>query len=212
MKILILVTLVVAISFLQPLVVSADGDILPEINTSTQDEKSATPASEEPAWGLTVIGLLLGGLLFMFLEIAIIPGFGAAGIIGLIGLIGGLALAYVKLSTGMAIAATVGAVFGTVLLILWFFYVFPNTRLGKQFVLEAESSVEDGCVAVQDLRKYVGKEGVTQTMLRPSGIAIVDGERLDVISDCEFVEKGTPIKIVKESGGRLVAAPIDPEA
>jgi membrane-bound serine protease (ClpP class) len=148
----------------------------------------------------------------MFLEIAIIPGFGAAGIIGLIGLIGGLALAYIKLSTGMAVAATLGAVFGVIILLLWFFYVFPNTSLGKKFVLEAESSVEDGCIAVQDLKKYVGKEGVTQTMLRPSGIAIVEGERLDVISDCEFIEKGTQIKIVKESSGRLLVAKKESDA
>ncbi len=206
MKVLISLLLILSFFSFQPIFAAGDNEIIPEATTTEAAEPPPTSASDEPAWGLTVIGLLLGGLLFMFLEIAIIPGFGAAGIIGLIGLIGGLALAYIKLSTGMAVAATLGAVFGVIVLLLWFFYVFPNTSLGKKFVLEAESSVEDGCIAVQDLKKYVGKEGVTQTMLRPSGIAIVEGERLDVISDCEFIEKGTEIKIVKESGGRLMVA------
>jgi membrane-bound serine protease (ClpP class) len=154
---------------------------------------------------------MLGGFLFLFLEIAIIPGFGAAGIIGLLLLGSGLVFAFLKLSMTMAVAATVSAMVGLVFLLIWFFYYFPKTSLGKKFVLEAESSVEDGCIAVQDLKRYVGKEGVTQTMLRPSGIALVEGERLDVISDCEFLEKGTPVKIVKATGGRLVVAAKDPE-
>ena len=210
MKFVLLAILFVAASFFQPLVAQTDAELLPSVaSSSTAPAVSSRFDAEEPAWGLTVIALLLGGFLVMFLEIAIIPGFGAAGIIGLIGLGGGIALAYLKLSLGMAVAATIGAAAGLVILLIWFFYYFPNTSLGKKFVLEAESSVEDGCIAVQDLSQYVGKTGVTQTMLRPSGIALVDGERLDVISDCEFIEKGTPIKIVKESSGRLVVAVIE---
>lgn len=211
MKNLLYLLLILSVVIFSPVFAAEGSDVLPEVTNTVPATAQETTASEQPAWGITVIGLLLGGLMFMFLEIAIIPGFGAAGIIGLIGLIGGLVLAYLKLSTGMAVAATAGAVFGVILLLLWFFYVFPNTSLGKKFVLEAESSVEDGCIAVENLRRYVGKEGVTQTMLRPSGIAVVDGERLDVISDCEFIEKGTAIKIVKESGGRLIVAAKEPE-
>ncbi len=192
-----------------PVFAGTDAELIPQVNQTPTSAPSEP--TKEPAWGLTVIGLLLGGFLFMFLEIAIIPGFGAAGIIGLIGIIGGLALAYMKLSFGMATAATVAAALGLVILLVWFFYYFPHTSLGKKFVLEAESSTEDGCIAIRDLKKFVGKEGVTQTMLRPSGIAIVEGERIDVITDCEFIEKDTRVKIVKEKGGRLVAAAIDPE-
>ena len=139
MKVLISLLLILSFFSFQPIFAAGDNEIIPEATTTEAAEPPPTSASDEPAWGLTVIGLLLGGLLFMFLEIAIIPGFGAAGIIGLIGLIGGLALAYIKLSTGMAVAATLGAVFGVIVLLLWFFYVFPNTSLGKKFVLEAES-------------------------------------------------------------------------
>lgn len=192
-----------------PVLAAPDGEILPEVAVAKKNDVPARSMVEEPAWGVTIVALILGGFLFLFLEIAIIPGFGAAGIIGLLMLGSGLVLAYMKLTTSMAVAATFAAGVGLVLLIVWFFYYFPHTSIGKKFVLETESSVEDGCIGVQDLRKFVGKEGVTTTMLRPSGIALVEGERLDVISDCEFVEKGTPIKIVKESGGRLVIAVIE---
>ncbi|MEW6709198.1 MAG: NfeD family protein [Candidatus Riflebacteria bacterium] len=210
MRLILLITIFSLL--ILPVIAGVDAEVLP-LNQPDASQAESQPASiEEPAWGLTVIGLLLGGFLFMFLEIAILPGFGAAGIIGLVGIFGGLALAYTKLSTGMAVAATLAAVFGLIFLLVWFFYYFPHTTLGKKFVLEAESSVEDGCIAVQNLKKYVGKEGVTQTMLRPSGIAMVEGERLDVISDCEFIEKGTTVKIVRENGGRLIVAVKETEA
>ncbi|GAB4282829.1 MAG: hypothetical protein Kow0029_28580 [Candidatus Rifleibacteriota bacterium] len=185
-----------------------DSKILPEVSAPVTD-RSSQGLVEEPAWGLTIVALMLGGFLFLFMEIAIIPGFGAAGIIGILLLGCGLVLAFMKLSTTMAVLVTMAAIIGLVLLLGWFFFYFPNTSLGKKFVLQAESTVENGCIAVQDLKKYVGKEGVATTVLRPSGIALVDGERLDVISDCEFIEKGTPIKIVKESGGRLVVTAVE---
>jgi membrane-bound serine protease (ClpP class) len=182
---------------------SAESEIIPEktdsLETAPEDKKES-----EPAWGVTIVGLMLGGFLFMFIEIAIIPGFGIAGIIGLLMLGIGLALAFIKLSMGMAMAATALALVGLALLIIWFFYFFPSTSIGKRFVLEAESSVGDGCIAVEDLQKWVGKTGKTKTMLRPSGIAIVDGERLDVMSDCEFIDKDKPVKVVRVNNGRLI--------
>ena len=182
---------------------SVENEIIPEKTDSAVSAEEDKKESE-PAWGVTIVGLMLGGFLFLFIEIAIIPGFGLAGIIGLLMLGIGLALAFIKLSWGMAMAATAASLVGLALLIIWFFYFFPNTSIGKRFVLEAESSVGDGCIAVEDLQKWVGKTGKTKTMLRPSGIAIVDGERLDVMSDCEFIDKDKPVKIIKVNNGRLI--------
>ena len=160
-------------------------------------------------WGLTVVGLLLGGFLFLFLEVAIIPGFGIAGIIGIAFLVVAIILAFINLSMNMAIAATVAAVLGLILLLMWFMYIFPHTRLGKNFVLQADSSTENGFVAVRDLSEFIGKEGVAASMLRPSGVAKIDGERIDVITDCEYLEKGTKIRVIKAKSGRIIVAPIE---
>ena len=40
--------------------------------------------------------------------------------------------------------------------------------------------------------------------LRPSGIADVDGERVDVVSDGEFIERGTQIIVTRVEGNRIV--------
>jgi len=189
----------------------AGADLLPEkgpvVRTSEPTDRGSS--LQEPPWGITVVLLMLGGFFFMFMEIAIIPGFGVTGIIGSLLLMGGIIAAYLKLSTMMAIAATFAGVFGVAVLMLWFFLVFPKTSMGKQFVLETDSSVSDGFIAVENMQRYEGRQGVSLTMLRPSGIARIDGERLDVITDGEFVEKGVAIKVVKTGAGRIIVSPVE---
>jgi membrane-bound serine protease (ClpP class) len=62
------------------------------------------------------------------------------------------------------------------------------------------SGSEDGASA----KSYVGLTGEAATDLHPAGKGIFDGEFLDIISDGEYVEKGTPLKIVKHEGSRIV--------
>ena len=52
--------------------------------------------------------------------------------------------------------------------------------------------------------ELMGKEGVTMSFLRPSGIAMFEGQRLNVITDGEFIEAQRPIKIVEARGSRVV--------
>ena len=188
-----------------------DAELLPTKTSETAQPSSGTSTSEEPAWGLTVAMLLIGGVIFMFLEIAVIPGFGITGILGLLLLCGGLATAFMKLSMAMAMVTTFLAILGVILLLLWFFLVFPKTSMGRQFILETESSAANGFVAVDDKSAYIGKTGVTLTMLRPSGIAKIDDERVDVMTDGEFVEKGVRIKVIKARQGGMIVTPIEDE-
>lgn len=211
-----LLAVLLFVILLFPGLAMAGADLLPEKvsaadgqSTIASETVSTGAQTEQPAWGTIVVVLMIAGFFFLFLEIAIIPGFGITGIIGIILLGSGIAAAYLKLSSGMAVFATFSGVVGVILLLLWFFFVFPKTRFGKNFVLEAESSTADGFVAVEDLNRYVGREGVTTTMLRPSGIARIDGERLDVITDGEFVEKGVNVKVVKATAGRIIVTAIN---
>lgn len=213
-----LVALLLCLVLLLPFLAGAQVDLLPEKVPGSETRQTLSSGTspldapvEEPAWGMIVAVFMLGGFFFLFLEIAIIPGFGVTGIIGLLLLGGGIAAAYLKLSSGMAVFTTFAAVFGVILLLLWFFFVFPKTRFGKNFVLQTDSSTSEGFLAVEDLSRYNGKEGVTTTVLRPSGIARIDGERLDVITDGEFVEKGVKIKVVKTIAGRVIVTTISSE-
>ena len=51
-----------------------------------------------------------------------------------------------------------------------------------------------------------GQTGTAITPLRPSGKAMIDDRRYDVVTRGEFLEKGTPIRVVTAKGARIVVA------
>lgn len=161
------------------------------------------------SWGYLIAALIFVALLLLFLEIAVIPGFGVCGISGIILLIGGLALAYCKLSMNMAVIATVVAVAGVMLLIAFVIWVFPHTGMGRRFVLSETAPVADENEDRNCLNRFLGAEGVATSYLRPSGIAKIADERVDVITEGDFVEKGTKIKVIKVTANRVIVAPIE---
>ena len=56
-------------------------------------------------------------------------------------------------------------------------------------------------------RLPVGAQGVARSILRPSGKADFGGELHDVITGGQFVEPGTPVRIVAVEGARIVVEP-----
>ena len=65
-------------------------------------------------------------------------------------------------------------------------------------------SVEEGYVATKDMEVFLGKTGVTTTVLRPTGMAEFDGVKLNVQSDGEYVPKGEMVLVDRVDGARVV--------
>ena len=59
--------------------------------------------------------------------------------------------------------------------------------------------------------ELVDAEGVAMTDLRPSGVGVFNDERIDVVSESEWIEEGTPVRIVSAEGSRNVVRPINTE-
>jgi membrane-bound serine protease (ClpP class) len=62
---------------------------------------------------------------------------------------------------------------------------------------------EHGFVALQNLPKMIGKIGITETILRPSGKILIDNELYDATTQGDFIEKGLPIVVVGQDGSAL---------
>ena len=60
--------------------------------------------------------------------------------------------------------------------------------------------VDSGAMAM------VGRTGVTATPLRPAGVIEIDGQRLDVVTEGEFVAAGTAVRVLYVQGNRVVVA------
>ncbi|KIE57858.1 serine protease [Methylacidiphilum kamchatkense Kam1] len=56
---------------------------------------------------------------------------------------------------------------------------------------------------------FVGMEGQAVTVLRPSGLGRFNGKVVDVVSLGEFISEGTPIRIVRVEGIRIVVEAVD---
>ncbi|KKM11058.1 hypothetical protein SY88_10580 [Clostridiales bacterium PH28_bin88] len=157
--------------------------------------------------GWESILLFLLGIILLAVEILVLPGFGVAGI-------GGLAAMTVSIvmtapSTQQAITSLVVAIAGTGLLVGLSFKFLPTRRVWHRLVLSIKQERKAGYVAPErSLAGYVGKSGTTITPLRPAGaMELASGERLDVVTDGSFIPRGTPVKVVKVEGARVVVRP-----
>ena len=153
-----------------------------------------------------MIGLIVSGIILLLIEM-MIPGFGIFGLTGLLLFLWGM---YDWMGGGpMAlITVTVLSVVG-VLLLWWIVSIFPNTRLGERLTIRLQSTKEKGYASHPDPNRWLGKIGETKTVLRPAGTMIVEGTFLDVVTDGEFYEPGTEVKIISVTGGRIVVRATD---
>ena len=157
--------------------------------------------------GLSIFVLLLfiGGLALIGLEM-FVPG----GIVGTVGIITVVyAIIYVNKSTYyIAFILVVSLILAVIL-----YYVNRNIFHKKlmfldRLVLNDSISTEDGYVASESRVELVGKKLKAYTDLRPAGVAILDNEKLDVVTDGDFIEKGNEVEIVRVEGMRIVVKKI----
>ncbi|KRT71685.1 MAG: hypothetical protein XU13_C0040G0020 [Candidatus Rokubacteria bacterium CSP1-6] len=155
--------------------------------------------------------LLVGaGVILLAVELFVTPGFGITGIVGLAALLGGLGLSLVGAgATWEVIITAIGQVAVSLLLALAvslaMLRFLPRLPFGRRLVLETELTAQEGFASAPETdRAWLGKRGTAASTLRPAGIADIEGERVDVVSDGEFIDEGEPITVVRVDGNRIV--------
>jgi membrane-bound serine protease (ClpP class) len=168
--------------------------------------------------GLEGILLFFAGLALIALEVFVIPGTGIAGFLGVAGVLGGLFLSLVgDLPTTADLAQGAGTLTLALLIVavgFWFIIrsLPANTRLGRLGIfLTRSTSRATGYASAARREDLLGKEGVAATDLRPSGTGLFDDERIDVVSESEWIEHGTKIRIVASEGYRQVVRAVKVE-
>jgi membrane-bound serine protease (ClpP class) len=149
----------------------------------------------------TIAALLIAGALLLLLE-TVLPGL-IAGLIGFCCIIAAVVIGYARFDfhTGNTIFAI--AIGGLILGTMFYLRYFPESRVAQVFV--SKSAV--GEIGTED-PSLVDQSGKTLTPLRPSGTALIDGQRHDVVSEGAFIEAGQPIKVIAVEGLRIVVRPV----
>lgn len=154
---------------------------------------------------LLPVALQIIGLAVIIMEI-FIPSLGILTVIAL-----GI-YAYSLYLAFSSISATVGWVMLGVDIVLVPIAVIAGMKvLAKSSLsLHRELSKKDGVVSQsQALERFLKKSGKSVTNLRPAGAAMIDSERVDVVTDGEYIEKDIPVKVVGITGNRIVVEKID---
>ncbi len=63
---------------------------------------------------------------------------------------------------------------------------------------------QEGFQASSYPQELVGKIGIADTDLKPSGHILVDGQRFHAVSKISYIDKATPIKILGGTGSHLI--------
>ena len=130
------------------------------------------------------------------------PGFGFFGAFGIISLIACIFVTAETVAHGLILTA----VFFVILLVLLgiFLILVSKGKLPGKLVLRESETVEQGFSGTEDMAYLMGKSGNVITICRPVGNVDFDGVKLEVVTQGEFIEKGTTGEVIEIEGNRVV--------
>lgn len=154
-----------------------------------------------------VIVLAVAGVVGILYELHVVPGHGLPGILGGVALLAAILLAFGIPLFFIAMQTLATAIVLTVVLFYLATRAFPqNAWIMK---LTFASAQGPDYVASRDLTHLRGESGTATSFLRPAGVATVQGRRVDVLTQGEFIPAGTPIRVTRVEGARVFVEPID---
>lgn len=147
------------------------------------------------------IGLLVMGFALLFFEIFVIPGVNIFGILGFASLLTGIVYTYVRLGAGAALWLGAWTALATAALV----WLVLRNRAWQQLVHHRGNTSQEGYRATPaDLAELAGQTGEALTPLRPSGRARFGERIVDVVSEGDFIPRGTPVSVLEVVGNRVV--------
>jgi membrane-bound serine protease (ClpP class) len=162
------------------------------------------------------------GFVLLMLEVFILPGFGVAGISGILAMLFGLTAALIDNATFVFSLSGFSNVAGSLLLVsasiivaifssLWITSkIGARSSIFNRIALTSVQNTEEGFVGIPiEITVLIGKTGVADTMLRPSGKVRIEGKMYDAMSEFGFIEKGTSIQVIRTESGQVYVIPSD---
>ncbi|MEA3210720.1 MAG: hypothetical protein QOE70_3777 [Chthoniobacter sp.] len=166
--------------------------------------------------GWEVGALFVVGLLLVLGELLLHPGTVVPGVVGALLMIGALLWAMIDRypgepflpSTAMLVRPLVNlaAAFFLALLVGWWLSKYlPRTSFYHRIVLATTvHGSPSPAVVAHAAPVQIGQSGTARTMLRPAGKAEIGGQTVDVITQGDFIDPGSDVRVVALDGLRVV--------
>jgi len=143
-----------------------------------------------------VVPLVLGMALIL-LEM-ILPG-GIAGLVGIMCVVTGIVFAFSTYGFAVGMYVLLGTLIVFAVLTAFYVRYLPSSPIAKIFAAKGQI----GTVHAEK-PELLGKKGVAITPLRPAGKALIEGKRVDVVSEGGFIERGAQVQVIQVEGLRVV--------
>ncbi|MCA9320835.1 MAG: hypothetical protein KDB18_12995 [Salinibacterium sp.] len=156
-----------------------------------------------------VVALILVGSALVIAEV-MFPSFGLIGIMAATCFLFAILEAFDMGDTQGygAVAAVVLAIPGAI----WSgFWILRTTPLGNRLLMKPPPFKTGASPAAAEagLDQLVGREGHTESPMRPAGIVDLDGRRVDAVSDGGFLAAGTRVRVTHVEGNRIVVTEVE---
>ena len=156
--------------------------------------------------------LFILGVLLLLVEFFIVPGFGVVGLSGIIaiiaslflGLLGDLDIVSMEMVSNAIIQLAVSLV-STIVIFYGLSKFLPKTDAWNRMILQTNIQEKSGyTTGISDLEHLIGKKGDAITDLRPSGTVKIENKRYDVVTQGEYIVKGTLVEVIIIEGSKVV--------
>lgn len=155
--------------------------------------------------GVEHIVLFVLGIVLLLIEI-FVPSFGILGVSGILSLFAGIILAAYDREKAMYSLGI--AIIIAIILVAVIAKYFKHRGVWNRFILKEEFKTEAGYVSSSSKEHLLGKQGIALTTLRPSGTALIEDQRVDVVTSGQFIKANQPIEVVQVEGTRVVVREI----
>jgi len=160
--------------------------------------------------------LFVAGVILLLVEIFIIPGFGVFGILGILFMISGLFLGLISdfplidwSDISFAIIQLASTFVATGILIFIMSRLLPKSNIWNNLILVKNLDAQSGyTMSRPSFIHLLNSSGKSYTDLRPAGTVVIGDERYDVVTAGEFIPRGTPVKIIRVEGSKVVVEEI----
>ena len=165
--------------------------------------------------GLEDVLIVGAGLALLGIEAFVVPGFGIFGVAGVVAIVTGLYMSLLgNIPTMPDFTRAAWVLASSTLLLIGSAWALIRTlpsssRLTESGIfLLAKTASAIGYESAEVRSDLVGKHGTAITDLRPAGTALVGDERIDVVSESEWISAGTPVRILSAEGYRHIVRSI----
>lgn len=152
------------------------------------------------------IGLLVVFFIVLLAEF-FLPTGGFLGAVAIAILVAAISIAFSHSMTAGLVAIAFVLV-ATPLFLVAMLRVWPHTAIGRRMLnrrpgQRAESTSTKTTPDGKPIVELIGRRGVAKTDLLPSGMVVVDGEKIDAISNGMPIDAGTDVIVTSTDAGRV---------